>query len=220
MAIRVLVVDEHAVVRAGLCALLNLRPDLQVVGDAGDLGEALRMARVLQPDVVLIEICMCDGAGLVGLRQLRRLGLELHVLVVTASANPGLAREALQIGADGYLPKRASGTELLNAVRAVGRGELYVHPSLTRGLLGHAEDPSLTSSIIVSEALTPREIDVLRLIAQGYTNREAAEQLTLSVRTVEGYRANLADKLGMRSRAELVSYAFERRLLQDEFAMS
>ena len=220
MAIRILVIDEHAVVRASLSALLNLRPDLQVVGDLGSLGEALHMMYVLQPDVVLIDLYTYNGAGLAGLRQLKRLGLQLHVLVLTAHEDLDLAREALRAGADGYLPKRALATELLNAIRAVGHGELYVHPSLARELLGYRENPSPAPSVIVAEALTPRENDVLRLIAQGYTNREAAEALMLSVRTVEGYRANLMDKLGMHSRAELVSYAFEHKLLQGEFAMA
>jgi two-component system response regulator NreC len=220
VAIRILVVDEHAVVRTGLSAFLNLRPDLQVVGDVGTLDEALRMTRALQPDVVLIDLYTYNGAGLAGLRQLKRLGFELRVLVLTASEDPDLAREALHAGADGYLPKRALATELLNAIRAVGYGELYVHPSFARGLLGYAEDPPPTPSVIIAEALTPREIDILRLVAQGFTNRQAAEHLMLSVRTVEGYRANLMDKLGMRSRAELVSYALEHQLLGSEFAVA
>jgi two-component system response regulator NreC len=217
VAIRILVIDEHAVVRASLSALLNLRPDLQVVGDLGSLGEALHMMHVLQPDVVLIEICACDGVDLTGIHRLRRLELELRVLVLTASGDPDLVREALRAGADGYFPKSASGVELVKAIRAVDRGELYLHPSLTRDLLGRVQTPAPQPRGL-NEALTPREIDVLRLIARGCTNREAAEYLTLSVRTVEGYRANLMDKLGMHSRAELVSYAVEHRLLQDAFA--
>jgi two-component system response regulator NreC len=220
MTSRILVLDEHAMVRAGLCALLDLRPDMEAVGNTGDLGEALRLARTLQPDVVLTEIWPCNGACLSCLRRLKRLGIELHVLVVTANEDPDLAREVLQAGMDGYIPKHASGIELINAIRAVDRGELYVYPSLTRKLLHRAEPSFPTSCVIASEALTPRELDVLRLIAQGYTNREAAGLLTLSVRTVEGYRANLMDKLGIRSRAELVSYAFEHRLLQDEFVLA
>jgi two-component system response regulator NreC len=215
VTIRVLIVDEHAVVRAGLCALLGLSSDLQVVGDVGDLAEALRVARLLRPDVVLIEICMGGGLDLASLRQLKRLEPRLHVLVLTASNDQDLPREALRAGADGYLLKCASGLELLSAIRAVGRGELYIHPSLMRGLLDRIADFSPASSLIAGEDLTPREIDVLRLVAQGYTNREAAEVLALSVRTVEHYRANLMDKLSMRSRAELVSYAFDHQLLQD-----
>ncbi len=220
MTIRILVVDEHCVVRAGLCALLNLRPDLQVVGEAGDLDEARRKAYLLQPDVVLTEICTRDGVDLAELRQLKDLGLELHVLVLSASDDPDLARAALRVGVDGYIVKRASGVELLHAVRAVARGERYVHPCLTRELLGRGEALSPTACVIVVEELTPREVDVLRLVAQGYTNREAAELLALSVRTVEGYRANMMDKLGMRSRAELVAYAFDRQLLQDQVALA
>jgi len=219
VTIRVLIVDEHAVVRAGLCALLGLSSDLQVVGDVGDLAEALRVARLLRPDVVLIEICMGGGLDLASLRQLKRLEPRLHVLVLTASNDQDLPREALRAGADGYLLKCASGLELLSAIRAVGRGELYIHPSLMRGLLDRIADFSPASSLIAGEDLTPREIDVLRLVAQGYTNREAAEVLALSVRTVEHYRANLMDKLSMRSRAELVSYAFDHQLLQDGVAL-
>ena len=175
------------------------------------------MMHVLQPDVVLIEICACDGVDLTGIHRLRRLELELRVLVLTASGDPDLVREALRASADGYFPKSASGVELVKAIRAVDRGELYLHPSLTRDLLGRVQTPAPQPRGL-NEALTPREIDVLRLIARGCTNREAAEYLTLSVRTVEGYRANLMDKLGMHSRAELVSYAVEHRLLQDAFA--
>jgi two-component system response regulator NreC len=220
MTIRILVVDEHGMVRAGLCALLDLRPEMEAVGDSGDLGELLHLARALQPDVVLIEVCTYNGSGPAWLRQFKRLGPDVHVLVLTANEDPDLACEVLRAGADGFIPKRASAGELISAIRTVERGELYVHPSLTRDLLGTTQDPAPASCAEVAEALTPREIDVLRLIAQGYTNREAAELLTLSVRTVEGYRANLMGKLGLSSRAQLVSYAFEHQLLQNEFVLT
>jgi two-component system response regulator NreC len=212
--IRILIADDHGVLRAGLRALLNAEPDLQVVGEAADCDEAVRLSGVLRPDVVLMDISMPGaGGGIEATRRMVELLPDTCVLILTAHEDKGLLREAIRAGAAGYILKRAAESELVNAIRAVARGDLYVHSALTRALLADAAQPS-TGGAGGAEPLSPREIEVLRLVARGYTNRQIAEALNLSVRTVESHRANLMDKLGLHSRVELVRYASEHKLLE------
>ena len=215
MAIRLLIADDHGVLRAGLRALLDAEPDLQVVGEAADGDASLRLTRTLQPDIVLMDINMPGCDGLETTRRLKQRSPDVHVLVLTAHEDQGLLQEAIRVGADGYIVKRAAESELVNAIRAVLRGDLYVHPSMTRALLARATmEP--TEDTVAAETLTPREVDVLRLIAQGHTNRQMADLLTLSVRTVESHRANLMEKLDLYSRVELVRYAAKHDLFQPD----
>jgi two-component system response regulator NreC len=215
--IRVLIADDHAVVRTGLRALLDRAPDMQTTGEATDGAEALHLASELHPDVVLLDISMPGSGGIETTKQLKEVLPDIHVLILTVHKDEKLLQEAIKAGASGYITKNALEPELINAIHAVRRGDLYVHPTMTRALLADlapTDEPSTRpASEEQVEPLTAREIDVLRLIAQGYTNRQAAEELGISVRTVETHRANIMGKLGMSGRVELVRYAIERGLL-------
>jgi len=213
MPIRILIADDHGVLRAGLRALLNSEPDFQVVGEAADGQTAARLAEELRPDVALLDLSMPGLDGIQVTRQLKQTLPETRTLILTVHEDEGLLREAIKAGASGYIVKRAVESELISAIRAICAGNLYVHPSLTRALLKEIS-PSLVPDETPSEPLTAREIEVLRLIAQGHTNRQVAEVLHISVRTVESHRANLMSKLGLSSRAELVRYAMEHNLLE------
>lgn len=213
MAIRILIADDHGVLRAGLRALLNTEPDLEVVGEAADGNEALRLTSELQPDIVLMDISMPDCGGIEATRWLMELQPDVRVLILTVHEDKGLLREAVRAGAAGYILKRAVESELINAIRAVSRGDLYVHPAVTRALLSEVTSMPTANQMAI-ETLTPREVEVLRLIVTGHTNRQIADILTLSVRTVESHRANLMDKLNLHSRVELVRYAAKHGLFE------
>jgi two-component system, NarL family, response regulator NreC len=213
MPIQILIADDHGVLRAGLRTLLNAEPNLEVVGEASDGDTVLRLANELRPDIVLLDISMPGPGGIEVTRQLKASLPELRVLILTAHEDESMLREAVQAGAAGYIIKRAVESELINAILSVSRGDLYVHPAMTRALLKETSlFPSMPEPSV--ESLTPREIEVLRLIAKGYTNGQIAKELSLSVRTVESHRANLMGKLELRSRVELVRYAMEHGLFE------
>jgi two-component system response regulator NreC len=212
MPIRILIADDHAVVRTGLRALLEPAADLEVVGEAADGTETLSLAATLRPDLVLLDITMPPESGIRTAQRLKEAHPQLAVLFLTMHEDEGLLHEALRTGAAGYVIKRAEEAEILQAIRAVSHGDIYVHPAMTRALL---HQPVTTEHRRGSpvDALTRRELDVLRLLARGNTNRQIAGLLDLSVRTVENHRANLTGKLGLVSRVELVNYAEENHLL-------
>ena len=211
MSLRILLADDHGVLRAGLRALLNAEEDLEVIGEAADGAQVLRLARQLKPDLVLMDISMPGTDGLEATRQLQAELPEVRVLLLTVHEDDGLLQEAIRSGASGYILKRAAESELINAIHAVDRGDIYVHPSMTRALF---EEQHKNMPINAVEAtLTLREIEVLKLIAQGHTNRQVGEILHLSMRTVESHRANLMAKLNLTSRVELVRYALKHGLL-------
>lgn len=212
MPIRILIADDHALVRSGLRALLRGAPDLKVVGEAGDGAGTLRLTAELAPDLVLLDISMPGESGIVTARRLKEEHPKLAVLFLTMHEDDGLLQEALQTGAAGYVIKRAEAPELLQAIHAACRGGVYVHPAMTRGLLQQAVNTRRRGGSPELD-LTPRELDVLRLLVRGNTNRQVAEELGLSTRTVESHRANLQSKLGLTSRVELVEYAEEHDLL-------
>jgi two-component system response regulator NreC len=213
---RLLLADDHAVLRSGLRLLLDGQPDLKVVGEAGDGAEALRLAAGLQPDLILLDLTMPGLSGLEALPALRKAAPGARVLILTMHDAEGYLRQALRAGASGYVLKKAADAELISAVRAVLRGEVYVHPSLTKALLedllpaAGAEGPTNPW-----DTLSEREREVLSLVARGHTSAEIAEQLTLSPKTVETYRSRGMEKLGLRSRAALVQFALARGLLSD-----
>jgi two-component system response regulator NreC len=213
VAIRILIADDHGVLRAGLRALLNAESDLHVVGEAADGTEALRLCGELKPEVVLLDVAMPGMSGIEVTQELKKAHPDTYVLILTVHEDESLLQEAIRAGAAGYIVKRAVESELINAIRAVAHGDLYIHPAMMRALFKDLNPRPANSAPV--QALTRREIDVLRLIAQGYTNRQMADTLSLSVRTVETHRANVMSKLGLNSRVELVHYAKEHGLLEE-----
>lgn len=207
----ILLVDDHAVLRAGLRLLLDGQPDLRVIGEAEDVRTAVAQATTLQPDLILLDLSLTGSSGLAAIPALRAVAPHSRILVLTMHDDEGYVRQALAAGANGYVLKRAADAELIAAIRAVLRGELYIHPALTRQLL---EDllPQ-TPALNPWESLSEREREVLLLVARGYTAAEIAEQLNLSPKTVETYRTRGMEKLGLRSRAALVQYALNHNLL-------
>jgi two-component system response regulator NreC len=215
MPIRILLADDHGVLRAGLKALLDADDEFHVVAEAWEGDQVLRLAAKLQPDVVLLDLNMPGPGNIEVTRRIVETAPQSRVLILTAYEESGMVREVLKAGAAGYIIKRAVESELLNAIRAVCRGEVYVHPFMMRALLAPApvQEPSPKKKR-GGTSLTPRELEVLRFIARGYTNRQIGESLKLSVRTVESHRANLMGKLGLQTRVELVRYAAEHDLLE------
>jgi two-component system, NarL family, response regulator NreC len=212
MPIRILITDDHGVIRAGLRALLSGLPEIEVVGEAVDGRDTLRKAVELNPDIVIMDLSMPEMGGVEATAQLAQIAPNVRVLILTVHEEESLLKEVIRAGAVGYIIKRAVEDELIHAIRVVARGDMYVHPSMTRVLFSPppSSPESMDSAV---EALTAREIEVLRLLAKGYTNRQIAEQLGISPRTAEGHRANLSSKLGLRSRVELVDYAQQHGLL-------
>lgn len=212
MTIQILIADDQGLLRAGLRALLSAEPDLEVVGEANDGQEALDLASALQPEIILLDISLPDLDGIEVTRRLTKAAPDTKVLIITVHEDNSLLQEAIRAGAAGYIVKRAVESELIDSIRAVQRGDLYIHPSMTRSLLGDLS-PRPESRDAPLEALTPREVDILRLIARGCTNRQMADILQISIRTVEGHRANLMGKLNLHGRVELVRYARENNLI-------
>ncbi len=212
VAIRVLIADDHSVIRAGLRTLLGSDPELTIVGEASDGPQTLKLAEELAPDVLLLDIGMPGEDGIQVARKLKAAHSQVRVLFLTMHEDEDLVREAVAAGASGYVPKRAEEAEILDAIRAAYRGDLYVHPALTRALVKPqvADKAPHTPS---GEPLTPREVSVLKMLARGFTNRQIAETLGLAPHAVEGYRASLTAKLGLSSRIELVSYAEKHSLI-------
>ena len=214
--IRILVTDDHAVLRAGLTALLNAEADFTVVGEAADGSECLRVAQALQPDVILLDINMPGVNGLDALPLLRQATPKSRVLVLTMHDDVTYLRQVLQSGGAGYVLKQAADIELLSAIRTVYNGGTFLHPAHAQALLNNAATPPPTEQSDSSLAhLSERELETLKLIALGYSNKEIAEKLYLSVKTVETYKARIMEKLELTTRAALVRFALQHQLLDD-----
>ena len=217
---RLLLADDHVLLRSGLRMLLESQGDLEVVGEASDGDTALSMARTLKPDLILMDISMPGMDGMEATRRLRTVCPSVKVLVLTMHDDPGYLREVLGAGASGYILKKAVDAELVSAIRSVMRGEVFVYPTMTRTLVDHylntAAPPPPETERSPLEQLSPREQEVLKLVASGYTSREIGDQLNLSAKTVEGYRARLAEKLGAHSRADLIRMALQAGLLDSD----
>jgi len=215
--IRVLLVDDHTVLRAGLRMLINAERDMEVVGEAADGEQAVQQAQAVGPDVVLMDIAMPGLNGLEATRRIRQCCPRVRVLMLSMHDDEAYLREALEAGATGYTLKQAADTELLAAIRAVARDEIFLHPTLTRlmvgELLGRRAPTAAGGGRGTRDILSDREREVLRQIALGYTNQQVADMLGLSVKTVETYKARVMEKLHLRTRAALVRYAVERGLL-------
>jgi DNA-binding NarL/FixJ family response regulator len=212
--IRILLADDHAVLRAGLRALIDAQPDMRVVAEAGDGIEALRQAQDTHPDVAIVDISMPELSGIDAIERLRRRSAGTRVLILTMHDDVAYARAALAAGASGHIVKDVEGAELLTAIRAVHRGRTVVHLTREAGATTTAVAPEEPGPRPVGpDVLSERERQVLTLVAQGHTNREVADRLSLSVKTVETYRARLSEKLGLRTRAELFRVALRASLL-------
>jgi two-component system response regulator NreC len=210
---RVLIADDHAIVRAGLRALLLEDAEFDLVGEAAGGYEAIELVEKKQPDVLVLDLSMPDLDGISVTRSLKLRFPDLRILILTLHEDEALLKEAIKAGAAGYILKRAAESELLTAIQVILRGDLYVDPSMIRTLFSEPRQSPATPPTS-EEILTPREIEVLRLIVEGYTNRQIGEHLNISIRTVEGHRANISDKLGLHSRLELVRYAREHGMLE------
>jgi two-component system response regulator NreC len=211
MPIRILIADDHGLIRTGLRAVLQGVPDFEVVGEAEDGYSLLKLIAEFKPDIVLMDISMPGLSGLEATHQVREISPLTRVLALTVHEDEDMVREMIRAGAHGYIIKRAIEADLIQAIRVVMQGYIYIYPTLTRALV---QDLSPHSRNIETsyEALTPRETDVLLLLARGYTNRQIAQELHLSPRTIEGYRSNLVSKLGTKSRVEMMNYVEEHDL--------
>jgi two-component system, NarL family, response regulator NreC len=210
--IRVLIADDHTIVRTGVRLLLEAEQDIEVVGEAGDGNEALLLVESLQPNVVLIDVAMPGLDGMEATRQIKAHWPDITVLALTMHRTDEYFFEMLKAGASGYILKGAETSELINAVRMVSRGEVFLHATMARRLVqdylsrvqGRAES---------GVSLSPRETEILRLLAEGYSNNEIAQKLVISPSTVHTHRSNLMVKLGLNNRHELIQYARERGLI-------
>ena len=210
MTIRVLIVDDHAVVRSGLRRVLDAESDIETVGEAASVERAVFEAIESKPDVVLLDLMMPGTTGIEGMPALLQAAPEAKVLVLSMQDDPRYVREAFGAGASGYVMKEAADTDVIGAIRAVAAGERYVHPSLGAKLFVAESEERRRAE---EDPLSDREREVLRLLALGHTNQEIADLLYISVRTAETHRAHIMQKLRLGSRAELVRYALAAGLL-------
>lgn len=211
--ISIVLADDHGVVRAGLRALLDNQPDMHVVDEAEDGEQAVRLAKQLKPTVLISDLSM-PGGGLESIRSITRLGLPTKVLVLTVHAEERYLLPVLDAGGSGYVRKSSAHTDLLSAIRTVARGEVFLDPAATKTLLqGYLGRVRAGDERGFQEILSDREREVVRLTAEGYSAQQAADQLSLSAKTVETYRHRAMQKLGLTNRAELVQYALRAGLL-------
>ncbi|HMF12757.1 MAG TPA: response regulator transcription factor [Gemmataceae bacterium] len=214
---RILLADDHAILRAGLRILVNAQSDMEVVAEAENGVEVIRASQASRPDVVVLDISLPDVRGLKVIEQLRGEFPETRILVFTAQDHPSYIRSALAAGATGYVVKSATETELLTAIRAVRLGRTFVAAQLSgnqvQAVLGNRRTRTRSGNDSNANPLSARELQVLELLAQGFTNQEIGERLHLSVKTIETYRLRVSDKLGLRGRASLTRYAADMGLL-------
>jgi DNA-binding NarL/FixJ family response regulator len=225
--IRVVLADDHDILRQGLKMLLSLQQNIQVVGEARTGRQAVAMVRDLQPDVVVLDISMPDMDGLEACQQIRSQQSATQVLMLTMHDSEEYFLQALRMGAAGYLVKKAAPTDLQMAIHAVAHGGAFLYPGLAKALIRAYVAPSSASfgsqdtanaSGLAQElrSLTPREVEVLKLVAEGHTNQEIADQLVLSIKTVQAHRANVMEKLGLHDITQLVRFAIRHKLIPAE----
>jgi two-component system response regulator NreC len=210
---RVLVVDDHAVVRSGIRSLLAAEADFEVVGEASNARDAIFEARALKPDVILLDVVMPGESGIEVLPKLKKEAPDAKVLVLSMQDDPRYVREAFAQGANGYVLKEAADAEVVGAVREIAAGGDYVHPALGARMVAAEAQARAAAE---ADPLSDREREVLRLLALGHTNQEIARQLYISVRTAETHRAHIMQKLGLSTRAELVRHAIAHGLLSED----
>ncbi|MDQ7842398.1 MAG: response regulator transcription factor [Armatimonadota bacterium] len=213
--IRVLIAEDHAVVREGIRMILDAQPDLEVVGEARDGDEAVRLARQLRPDVVVMDISMPKKNGVEATQEIRRVLPETQVLILTMHEEESYVFQLLRLGAAGYVLKRAAATDLVEAVRAAARGEAFLYPAVARSVVQDYLDRMRSGEGAGRyDGLTDREREILVLIAEGLTNAQIADRLFISVKTVQTHRAHIMEKLDLHDRSLLVRYAVRKGLIQ------
>lgn len=216
--IRVMIADDHAVLRAGLRMLVNVQPDMEVVSEAPDGDKAVQAARETKPDVAVLDLTMPGLGGMRALQEITRCCRATRVLILTMHDDAAYLRSVLSAGASGYVLKRSADAELLTAIRAIYRGGTFVDPSLAKHLvqdmLGRRGTKARSKGPV--NVLSDREQQVLKLVAQGYSSQQIAKRIFVSVKTVETYRARIADKLELRTRSEVVRYAIRMGLLAED----
>jgi len=210
---KVLIADDHALVRRGIRAVLGGEPDLEVVAEAADGAEAVRLATTADVDLVLLDVSMPRMTGLQAAAELSRRRPELRLLVLSMHDNEQYFFEALRAGASGYVLKSSADRDLVEACRATLRGEPFLYPQAVATLIADYLDRARRGEAAPTDPLTPRELEVVKLIAEAYTNQQIAEALVISPKTVERHRANVMEKLGMHDRVELTRYAIRRGLV-------
>jgi two-component system, NarL family, response regulator NreC len=214
--IRLVVADDHAILRTGLRMLINAQPDMEVVGEAEDGIEAVQAIQKVNPDVVILDVTMPKSGGLDAIKHIAARNRSTRVLLLTMHEEPAYLRTALAAGAAGYVLKKSVDADLLSAIRAVSKGRTYVDSELAEILVRDAFSKDDVSNSAASSVLSDRELQVLKLVAEGFSSREIAEQIYISTKTVETYRARFAEKLGLKSRAQIVRYALNLGLLASE----
>lgn len=212
--IRVLIADDHTIVRSGLRLLLEAEPDIEVVGEALDGVEAQLLAESLKPDVILMDIAMPRVDGVEATRLIKSRWPDINVLVLTMHRTEDYFFEMLKAGASGYVLKGAETDELIHAVRIVGRGEIFLYPTMARKLVSNFLD-RVKQGAAADPLLSPRETEILRLLVEGYSNKEIAAELVISSSTVHSHRGNLMNKLGLNSRRDLIQYARKHGLIHE-----
>jgi len=215
MAIRLLLIDDHAVVRTGLRMLLETEPDIEIAGEAGTAAEGMMAAAQLAPDVVLMDIGLPDRSGIEAAREIKNRAPATAVVALTIHEDEEYFFKMLEAGASGYVPKRAAPEELITAIRAAARGEVYLYPSLAKLLVKDfiSQEPTGATARTL-DGLTAREQEVLEQLAEGAANPEIAERLNISPKTVARHRENIMSKLNLHSRSELVKYAIRKGIIQ------
>ncbi len=216
MTIRLLLVDDHTVVRSGLRMLLEGEPDVEIVGEAGTAREALQAVALLRPQVILMDIGLPDLSGIDAAREIKRLHPHIAIVALTIHEDEEYFFKMLEAGASGYVPKKAAPGELITAIRAAAKDEVYLYPSmaklLVRDFLSHDSQAKEAASSL--NGLTSRELEVLAYLAEGASNDEIAEVLNISPKTVARHRENIMDKLNLHTRTELVKYAIRKGIIQ------
>lgn len=212
MTLRILLVDDHEVVRVGVRALIERQAEMEVVGEAGTVQEAVEQTRQLRPDVVVLDIRLPGGSGLEACRQIKRHWPDTRIIILTSFPDDEVLFDAIACGADGYVLKEIGSDELIKALQSIGRGESLLDPSLTGQIFAQVRETRLKERAQAFEELTEQEMQILACIAEGKTNREIGQDLHLSEKTVRNYVSELLSKLSVKSRAQAAAYAARHRV--------
>lgn len=215
---KVFIVDDHALVREGITALLKIYDDIEVIGEASDGIEAIEKVRKIHPDIILMDISMPKLGGFEAVTEIKKIAPDIKILILTQYDDKEYISRFLKAGVSGYLLKKAVGSDLITAIRAVSRGELYLHPSITSevvaGYIGRGKQVIVKDPY---ENLTDREKQVLKLIAEGHTHKEIAEILGISVKTVIAHQTNISEKLDMHKKSDLIKFAIQKGIIKINF---